>query len=107
MGKRDYRFLRKEKDPIIDLMRTEAQRQGMRGEIAKGQIMRLSRISGVSDSAIRAWFYGDTLRPQSLSSRFVMAALGITVKYFGVDGREIGHNSMRPILQRETTRRTV
>lgn len=98
MAKRDYRFLLKEKDPIIDLMRGEALRMGTKGEFARGQIERISRISGVSSSAIRAWFFGDTLKPQSLSSRFVLAALGISVKYFRADGIEIGGNSMKPQL---------
>lgn len=105
MAKRDYRHLLKEKDPIIDLMRTEAQRQGTKGDLSKGQIMALSRRSGVSDGAIRNWFFGDTLRPQSLSSRFVMAALGIDVRYYRSDGIEIGHNMMRAHLMPDTKRK--
>lgn len=91
---RDYRFMRKEKDPIIDLMRTEAQRLGKLVNAKKGEgvIGRLAAESGVSDSCIRAWFFGSTRCPQAITTRFVLEALGIKRTYHRADGTEIRTN---------------
>lgn len=84
MAKQDYRFI--DKDPIIDMIRTEAQRHG---PLKGGQIERLAEESGVSSGTIRNWFFGETKRPQSLSTRFVLEALGVTIKYVREDGSTI------------------
>lgn len=91
---RDYRHITK--DPIIDLIRTEAQREGfIKGgahKIDDGQkrnIGVLAKDSGVSDSTIRNWFFGKTKRPQSLSTRFVLEALGVSIRYFRANGTQI------------------
>lgn len=92
LGK-DYRGI--EKDPIIDLIRTEVEYQLGSTEITTAFIDKLAYNSGISSSTLRAWFYGQTKRPQSLSTRFVLEALGVTVKYFRNDGSQVmfGHNS--------------
>lgn len=72
----DYRFI--DKDPVIDVIRTEVQRQG---NMSKGQLQRLSLDSGVSVQTLHNWFNGDTRRPLSLSTRFVLEALNVKVMY--------------------------
>lgn len=90
----DYRNV--EKDPLIDLIRTEIEYAAGGVDLPKGFLDKLSYNSGVSVGTLRAWLYGTTKRPQSLSTRFVLEALGVTARYFRNDGTEvswIGHNS--------------
>lgn len=85
MSNNDYRFI--DKDPVIDVIRTEAQRYGNLGH---EQLAKLSLESGVSVSTIHNWFFGETRRPQSLSTRFVLEALGVSIQYVrDADGRNI------------------
>jgi lambda repressor-like predicted transcriptional regulator len=83
----DYRFLKDEKDPIIDLIRTEAQDQ--LGELRGETLSRLAYNAGVSESTLRNWFFGDTHRPQNITVRMVLAALECKVKIVRSDGTEI------------------
>lgn len=80
----DYRFI--DKDPVIDVIRTEAQRYG---NLSNAQLEKLSIESGVSVSTLYNWFNGQTKRPQSLSTRFVLEALGVAIKYVREDGTTI------------------
>lgn len=84
MSNNDYRFI--DKDPVIDVIRTEAQRYG---NLSGGQLQKLSLESGVSVSTLWNWFNGDTRRPQSLSTRFVLEALGVAIQYVREDGTKI------------------
>lgn len=84
MSNNDYRFI--DKDPVIDVIRTEAQRYG---NLSHDQLSKLSLESGVSISTLWNWFNGDTRRPQSLSTRFVLQALGVDIKYVRGDGTTI------------------
>jgi len=84
MANNDYRFI--DKDPVIDVIRTEMQRYG---NLHHGQIAKLSYESGVSHSTIYNWLNGDVRRPQSLSTRFVLEALGIEIKYVREDGTTV------------------
>jgi hypothetical protein len=98
MSAKDYRFMRKEKDPIIDLMRTEAQRLGplsMKTGAKKGEgvIGSLAEESGVSETTIRNWFFGDTRCPMRLTTRFVLEAMGISTRYVREDGTIIKHRA--------------
>jgi hypothetical protein len=79
-----YLFI--DKDPIIDLIRTEAQRGG---DLRQQHLDRISYNSGVSTTTLRNWFFGETRRPQRLSSRFVLDAIGIKVRYYRADGSRI------------------
>lgn len=91
----DYRRLASEKDPIIDLIRTECQIEfngHVGGRIAKANLERLSLDSGIGVQTLRAWLYGQTRRPRHLSTRFVLEALGITTRRFRRDGTEIKSN---------------
>lgn len=99
MAKRDYRQIKK--DPLIDLMRTEAQKGGfIRGGThttkadQKHSIATLARDSGVSDTTIRNWFFGDTKRPQGFTSRLVLESLGIRTQYVRSDGTVIRQKSL-------------
>jgi hypothetical protein len=93
----DYRHIKK--DPIIDLIRTEAQREGfLKGgthrtisedDNQKRSIKALSDDSGISSTTLYNWFKGKTKRPQSLSTRFVLEALGVRVQYVRANGNII------------------
>lgn len=83
MPSKDYRFLREEKDPIIDLIRTEAQRYG---NLGPEQLEKIAYDSGLSVSTLRAWFFGDTRHPQHLTCKFVLEALGCKMQVVREDG---------------------
>ena len=76
---RDYRHI--EKDPIIDLIRTVIQMRCGGHDIPYGFINRLSVRSGVSTGAIHNWLFGETKRPQQLSTKFVLSALDVETTY--------------------------
>jgi hypothetical protein len=80
----DYRFI--DKDPVIDVIRTEAQRYG---NLSHRQLSQIAMDSGVSVSTLQNWFNGDTRRPQSLSTRFVLQALNVHIEYVRDDGTSI------------------
>jgi len=84
MAKNDYRFI--DKDPVIDVIRSEMQRYG---NLSHAQLQKVSYESGVSVSTIHSWLFGETRRPWSLSPRFVLEALGVQVKYVREDGTSI------------------
>lgn len=96
MTKNDYRFV--DKDPVIDVIRTELQRYG---NLSHDQLLRVSYESGVSVSTIRNWLFGDTRRPWSLSTRFVLEALGVRISYVRDDGTTIRQPAMQMIPQAE------
>lgn len=80
----DYRFI--DKDPVIDVIRTVMQRQG---NLGSSQIERVSYESGVSAGTIYNWLHGDTRRPQNLSTRFVLEALGVRIIYQDAEDKVI------------------
>jgi hypothetical protein len=80
----DYRFI--DKDPVIDVIRTEAQR---RGNLSKEQLKRLAYDSGVSVTTLDNWFSGQTRKPLSLSTRMVLEALDVKIVYERGDGTSI------------------
>lgn len=86
MASVDYRFINK--DPIIDVIRTAMQR---RGNLDPRQIKMTAADAGVHPGTIDNWLNGDTRRPMSLTSRFVLEALGVTIKYI-----DEGGNAIRP-----------
>lgn len=102
MAKRDYRHVTK--DPILDVIRTEAQREGFikggahrsiaQDEAEKRNVQMLSKDSGVSDTTLRNWFGGKTRRPQGFTSRLVLQALGVSTEYRRRDGSVI---KMKPL----------
>ena len=83
----DYRFLKDEKDPIIDLLRTEAQDQY--GELRGEALAKIAYDSGLAISTLRSWWAGDTKRPLNISVRLVLQALNCKVKIIRQDGTEV------------------
>lgn len=80
--KLDYKHI--DKDPIIDLVRSEAQRQNT--NLSPEFLDRLAHESGVSVGTIKNWFFGDTRRPQFLTIRFVLEGLGARLQVVRDDG---------------------
>lgn len=66
---RSYVF--KEKDPIIDALRTAYQDSGL-------GLKEVEEASGVKSSTLYQWFLGDTKRPQFATVSAVALALGKT-----------------------------
>jgi transcriptional regulator with XRE-family HTH domain len=62
----------KDKDPIIDVMRTLAQDSHLPYEV-------ISEKSGVSRATLYNWFHGATRRPQFCTIAAVAGALGKSV----------------------------
>ena len=89
---RDYRFMVHEKDPIIDVIRTELQLQN--GRITPQLLRQISYASGVTIGTLNAWLTGNTRFPRALTTRFVMEAIGITIRYLRSDGTEIRRNGV-------------
>lgn len=81
---RDYRWV--EKSSIIDIIRGEMNRQG---NLSNEQIARVSAGSGVSESTLKNWFFGDTRKPLEISTRFVLEELGVRIDYVRNDGTTI------------------
>lgn len=72
-------YLFTDKDPIIDEMRTAFQTSGK-------SIGEISRDSGLAESTIRNWFYGETERPQFASIQAFMRAVGFTMQAVTLHG---------------------
>lgn len=80
----DYRFI--DKDPIIDVIRTAMQRKG---NLNPEQINRVAYEAGIHPGTLHNWLNGDTRRPLSLTTRFVLEALGVSIKYIDEDDKPI------------------
>jgi len=74
------------------------------GNLNSEQITKLSYESGVSYGAIHEWLFGETRRPQSLSTRFVLQALGVSIKYERDDGTTIRQHEPELISKAEQAR---
>src|SRR5262245_21549085 len=68
---KSYSF--KEKDPIIDILRTVVQDEG-------ASYAEIERASGVTTSTLYNWFSGGTRRPQFASVMAVTRGLGYDLK---------------------------
>lgn len=82
-------YLFKNKDPIIDKMRTIIQDE-------KVSYKELAEKSGVSESTYYAWFHGKTKRPQFASTMATIHALQYEMRLVKIAKASIGHNSRRP-----------
>lgn len=96
----DYRFI--DKDPIIDVIRTAMQRKGNN---SPEQIQRVAYDAGIHPGTLNNWLNGDTRRPLSLTTRFVLEALGVTIKYIDEDDKPI--REPQPILISATEQRKI
>jgi hypothetical protein len=56
---RTYRWMPREKNPVIDKLRTIAQDEGLYKNLKV-----LHEISGVSATTFHGWWHGDTVNPQ-------------------------------------------
>lgn len=72
-----YRFL--DKDPCVDLFRSAMDRTGM-------TFQQISEKGGPAVETMRAWDLGTTKRPQHLTFRFAMSAMGFSEVYVDKDG---------------------
>lgn len=79
---RTYRWLKKEKNPVIDQLRTIAQEEGVYKNLKI-----LHEISGVSTAALHGWWFGDTVNPQHGTIMAVLTSLGYEEKF--VKSKEI------------------
>ena len=68
---RTYRWLAKEKNPVIDKARTIAQDEGL-----FKNLQALHEITGVLASTFHNWWHGDTRNPQHGTVMAFMTALG-------------------------------
>ena len=68
---RTYRWLPREKNPVIDKLRTIAQDEGVYKNLKV-----LHEISGVSTAALHGWWHGDTINPQHGTIMAVLTSLG-------------------------------
>ncbi len=67
---RSYNF--RDKDPIIDALRTAREKSGM-------SVAEVSEASGVSMSALYNWWEGTTRRPQFATSMAAARAMGYDI----------------------------
>jgi hypothetical protein len=89
-------YIFKEKDPIIDAMRTAF-------EDAGGKYSKISERSGVSYSTIRNWFHGPTRRPQFATVAEFAIGCGKHGIVFGADGQPRLIGRVTPAEQRAWT----
>jgi len=67
-------YLFRDKDPVIDRLRTIIADQGVSRQYIENK-------SGVSERTLYAWFNGETKRPQHCTIAAVAAALGFVVSF--------------------------
>jgi hypothetical protein len=72
-----YRFI--EKDPVIDLYREARRKSGM-------SAAQVYESGGATVTTQRGWDYGNVKRPQHITLRFSMAAMGFTEQWVNGDG---------------------
>lgn len=89
MASSDYRHI--DKDPIIDLMRTELSRKfKLEGSKIPSEVLgKLADASGLTAGTYKRWFKGGTRRPQHLTVRFTLEALGLRYAVLRADGSEV------------------
>jgi len=71
----------KDKDPIIDELRTIIQEQKLSYDY-------INHKTGVSASCLYSWFHGKTRRPQHATVKAVVAFLGYEYKLVKVEGKK-------------------
>jgi hypothetical protein len=88
-SKRGDSYRHVDKDPIIDTLRTLAQEQGGQ-KLSHEYLTKLSYDSGISVTTLHAWFGGSTRRPQHLTVKFVLEALGCSMQIVRANGSIVG-----------------
>ena len=82
-----YRF--RDKDPMIDQLRTILQDHFPGHDSRKISYGRVSVESGVSDTCLRGWFEGETRRPQFSTMCAVARAAGYDFKLIEIDKEKL------------------
>lgn len=67
-------YVFKDKDPVIDKLRTMVQDEGMKNS-------EVALASGISPSTLTNWFEGETRRPQFCTIMAVATALGYEAQF--------------------------
>ena len=75
---KSYNF--KNKDPVIDILRTAVQKSGL-------SYNEIQELSGVHRQTMNEWFNGETRRPKFASVQAVAHALGLEFRLVEVRGR--------------------
>jgi len=87
-------YMFKDKDPAIDILRTEVQKaNGGTNRIAHAHLAEIEKDGGPSASTMRAWFFGKTLRPTNATIEAAGRALG--KQRVWVDMKPNGHKRKR------------
>jgi hypothetical protein len=73
-----YNFI--DKDPVIDELRTIFQDQN-HGKLDGSYFNKVHENGGPTASCLRAWFFGDTKRPQSVTIEAAGRAMGYKRKW--------------------------
>lgn len=81
---RDYRFINK--DGVIDVIRTA---MGRKGNLSPDFIAKVAHDAGIHPGTLDNWLNGDTRRPLSITTRFVLEALGVKTKYIDENDKPI------------------
>ena len=79
IGYKTYLF--KDKDPVIDLLRTIIFKE------KSMTVQEVKELSGVSSSTLTKWFYGETRRPQHATVKAVAIAIGYEYRLVPVEDR--------------------
>lgn len=69
-------YLFRDKDPSIDLLRTQLQRSNGGGPITSKMLRKLAANGGPTTSCMAAWFFGKTQRPQNATIEAAGRAAG-------------------------------
>jgi hypothetical protein len=79
---RGYEFV--EKNPVIDKLRTLAQKRGLFGKLGI-----IEELSSVKRATLKGWWHGDTKRPQHHTAMAVVHALGFREEFVEEDGFDV------------------
>jgi transcriptional regulator with XRE-family HTH domain len=71
-----------DKDPILDFFKSARETSGMSFE-------EIAEHSGVSKQTLRNWDFGSTRKPQRLTMRAAMEAMGFTEQWISSEGQRL------------------
>lgn len=91
---KDYRWVTK--DPIIGIIQAAFRRTG---NLSQEHIERVAYDAGVHPETIKGWLYHDVRFPRSLTTRFVLEALGVTISYSDHNGDAINEKPFELISE--------
>jgi hypothetical protein len=90
MGKKQDGYRHITKDPMIDVIRTEAQRAFGTDNLHEQELKEMSKKAGsVTTGTLRNWFFGTTRRPHGFNMRMALESIGVKTRLYRADGTEI------------------